>query len=220
MGRRPVAGGGGRYVDRRAAEHRSPPVSSADGTIRVVEGDESHRQQAGVVLAEVGDGEVVGRAAGVQEIQVLAHEHRRGEGGEHELSVEAEHVDHVAALGRVERAHRAPALVDAGAAPRPRCAPRHRCRRSAASAVALSSTGARRRHLAGPQPVDASSSMNAIEEAGQLHQVAVGVEHSTAPCVRHCGVRRTGVGHIRLRSVSRRGDTLQPRRSSATYRTW
>ena len=184
---RPVAGGGGGDVDRRAAGIDGLG-QQGQGPIGIVERDESHREQAGVVLAEVGDREVVGRAARVQQVEVLAHEHRRGERREHELSVEAEHVDDVAAFRRVERAHRVPALVDQ----QPLLGRRPGC----LVVLALGGVGGRlvehrrkTRHLAAPQPFDHVGRHERIEEAGQLHQMAVGVEHSTAPRVGHDGLR-------------------------------
>ena len=115
-----------------------------NGTARVDERDEGHREQPLVLRAEVGHGPVLSRTPGVEAILVPADEPRRGEGGEDELALDAEQVEHPAPLRRVERAHGVPTLVLAGAAPRP-VAPRRRPNgRASDLATASVSTAARR----------------------------------------------------------------------------
>ena len=150
---------------------------------------ERDREQAVVVGAEVGHGAVVRAGAAEREVEVVAEVLRRRERREHELRVEPEPVERRRPLGGVERAGRVPALlahqvgVDDGV-------------RVGSVAPALRGgdrvVGERAR-AAERERSDAVADVGVgvgLEPAGQLHQVAVGVEvppsgrvgHRRTPC--------------------------------------
>jgi hypothetical protein len=153
-------------------------------SLRVDQRNERDRQQTLVVLAEVDDGVVVRSATGVQQVLVLAHELRGGERREHELTVEPEEIEHVASLGRIERAHGAPALVlpqpllGLGPDGRAGVARLGACRRAVEQRL-------HHAHRAAVQLLDHVGRHEAFEEPRQLHQVAVRVEHGATIRVCH-----------------------------------
>ncbi len=188
MRRRPLAGGRRRHVDRGGPEVEGL-AQHRHGAIGIDEGHVRDGKQPLVVLAEVDDRMVVGGATRVEQVFVLADELCGREGGEHQLAVEAEEVEHVAALLRVERADRAPALV----LPQPLLGFGSgggiggACLRRLRGAVEHRLEHA---HRAAAELVDHVGLHEGLEEPGQLHQVAVGVEDRAA----------VGVGHLSARS--------------------
>jgi hypothetical protein len=109
-------GGRVRRRRRRGHEHGAAPegdrlVGRGGGAFGDVERDEADGDQPVVIAAEVGDGAVVRGGAAVQEVRVAVEELRRRERAEHELPFEAEEVEGVAALGRIERAQRTPTFA-------------------------------------------------------------------------------------------------------------
>src|SRR5581483_673278 len=95
--------------DRAAAEadRLSRLLERARG---ITPGHEADRDQPPVVRAEVRYRPVVGPRPPVEQVGVAARELRRGEGAEDELLRDAEQIERAAALLRIERAERIPAL--------------------------------------------------------------------------------------------------------------
>jgi hypothetical protein len=152
---------------------------------RIDQRDEGDRQEAGVVLAEVGDSPVLGGSAGVEAVDVAPAEHGGRERGEHQLGVEAEQVEHLAALLGVEGTHRRPALV----LQQPLLGQGRLRRVGSALLVAANGgleDGLERLHALPAQPRRLALLDERVEEIGQLHDVAVGIEDAPA----------LGVGHV------------------------
>jgi len=122
--------------------------------------------------------------ARVQPVDVASSEHRRGEGGEHQLGLEAEQVQDTAPLLWIEAAHGVPALVRQQPL---LCQGRLGGVRSALLGSGDSALEHRRQrvHPATTEPVPLVGVDEAVEEIGQLHDVAVSVEDGPLAGVRH-----------------------------------
>ena len=154
----------------------------ADGATRVDQRYERHREQALVLCAEVGHGLVLRRAARIETVLVLASEPRRGEGGEHQLAVDAEEIQHPAPLHRIEGAHSVPTLVVHEAllgqfrhigVRTPPLGLGNRIGQHGGKLVA--------RRIA--QPILELRVDEVVQEIGQLHHMAVSVEDAALPHV-------------------------------------
>ncbi len=156
-----------------------------DGPTRVDQRHEPHRQQTLVLGAEVDQGLVLRRAPRVEAVLVLADEPRRGKGGEHELTIDTEEVQHTAPLRRIEGAHGVPTLVLQKTLLRPF---RHfgvrPPRLGLGNGIGEHGVEAIVRHVA--QPILELGVDEVVEEVSQLHHMAVGVEDASLP---HIGRR-------------------------------
>ena len=117
------------------------------------------------------------RTAGVEAILVLASEPCRSQGGEHQLALDPQEVEGPAPLHRIEGSHGVPSLVPQETplgqlrllrVRTPRLELRHRVSEHAVETIA--------RHIA--QPVLEFRFDKVVEEVGQLHDVAVGVQNA------------------------------------------
>ena len=182
--------GGRRGNHHRGASGLDRFDRQIDGTTRVDQRDERHGEQPLVLRAEVGHGLVLRRAAGVEAVLVLAGEPRSGEGGEHELPIDAEEVEHPAPLRRIEGAHGVPTLVLQETllgqflrfgVRMPRLGLGNGIGEHSGEAVA--------RHVA--QPVLELRVDEVVEEVSQLHHMAVGVEDASLPHIVVVSTART-----------------------------
>ncbi len=141
---------------------------------------------------------VLGSAAGVEQLEVGRQllgvgvavdvarevEHAGGEGGKDQLALEAQQIQDPAALDTVESAHGHPTLVLHQALFGP-----GRDRHVGAPALGLLSGVGQHRservHASAAQAIPLGRVDEVVEEVGQLHHVAVGIEDGSP----------TGVGH-------------------------
>ena len=187
----------GRPIPRRRRRDHHRRASDLDrfaderrGATRVDQGNEGHGKESSVVRAEVGHGAVLGRRAGVEPVGVAAGEHRGGERGEHQLPVESEEVEHVAAFDGIEGAHRHPSLVLEQALLRSR-----RLRRIRPTCLGsldgLLEHGLEPVHPPPAQAVTLVGRDVLVEEVGQFHHMAVGVEDRALSGVAHATPQET-----------------------------
>ena len=124
--------------------------------------------------------------AAVEQLEVVAGELRGRECGEHELRVEAEQVEHAAALCGVEGAERMPALGGHEAL-------LDRVRGYFVAAALLGPLDGVAGELAGAAETEWTDAIadrrvgELGQPAGQLHEVTVGVEKAPTGCVRQRG---------------------------------
>ena len=196
MGGRTVAGRGRRHVDGGAAE-LDGLAQRLDGPVGVDQRGRTRPAAGGGRTAQKSTtARLWARLPGVEQVDVATHEHGGGEGGEHELALEAEQVEHVAALGRDRTRPWRASPCPAAAAPRPRRGLAGSDRRRSALAVASSSTADSRSI---ERPFSRSTHVvldEGVEKAGQLHQVAVGIEDRTTVGVGHGAVPSPARGRL------------------------
>ena len=176
-------------------------TASADGTTRVDQWDERHREQALVLGAEVGHGLVLRRTARVEAVLVLADEPCRGKGGEHELTLDTEEVQYPAPFRRVEGPHGVPTLV-----PQQTLLGQFRHlgvrmpRLGLGDGIGEHAVEDFARHVA--QPVLERRVDEVVEEVSELHHVAVGVKDAS---IAHIGRRlhRVHCAHQPFSSVTK-----------------
>ena len=117
-------------------------------------------------------------------VEVPSGEQGGGEGREDQLAFEPEQVEHPAPLLAVEATHGRPALV--GHQPLLGLGRLGRIGAPAGGQVDRTvEHGLQRLHAVAAQPVALGGIDEVVEEVGQLHHVAVRVEHDASSCVGH-----------------------------------
>ena len=174
----------GRHHHRRAP-FVDRPARTVDRPLRDPPRDGRHGEQARVVGAEGGHRPVERVGAGVEGVEIVAGELRRGERREHQLCRETERVEHVAALTRIERPDGPPAL-------RPQQRERVVVERDGTGRRSFRRLGDR---LGGecsrlaerqwPQPLAGVGVSELLQPSREFHDMTVGVEHDAIPCIRH-----------------------------------
>ena len=203
-------------------------VRDRDRARRVDERDEPDREQPVVGGAELRHGAVLRRAAGVEAVGVAPGEHRGGERREHELALEAEQVEGATALVGIERAERVPALVrEQPLLGGRRASPDPSGGRWPGPWPSRAAARTRRRHRGACGPVRGVEVL--VEEVGQLHHVAVGVEDPPVAGVGHgaspwsvvltgCHDRRCGEHVLSSRPAASRSPLRWPLRDARCRR--
>jgi hypothetical protein len=186
MGRCPFTSRGGWHLDCGTAQVEGI-LGQRHRPVGIGQRHEANGQQPRICRAEIGDCPVHCPAPAVEPIQVAAHELGGGEGREHQLAPEPQQIEDAAALLAVEGTQGHPALVDQqallglgglGGVRAASLGPRHRLIEHRSQSL----------HLPSPQALDELGLDVRVEETGQLHQVAIGIEDASVTRIAHGGL--------------------------------